>query len=185
MAVSTEDFGGFDLIAAVANADAATQAEILAQIKYAQQGRSHTPTTPSALRAWDVVRDVTREPRPLDKFMESYKGGHKRTEVLQALDLLTDYANEGSRQALNVQERHMVMRLMVEVLFDHINGWVFHDREEMSSRRSRTRNPGMHKVTAAQLVEHIDALPKALDDAFPGYYEARLIGRVALMRTAA
>lgn len=147
--------------------DVAAKRELVAQLQYELRG-TDVPSGSVNNAVWDAVLSVSEGRLPLATFSETYG----KAKLKRDLDWLNEYSDSVCTRKLTVTERGSVLRLMLGCLADHL-------------RTMETRDGRRPKVTPLTLMRNLDSLPMAVDWAFPGYAEARLIDRVALMRRAA
>lgn len=159
MEMATANLG--ELMEAINRTDVGTKRELLAQLTYALRDKD-TPTSSVNNAAWEALCAVSEgRSVPMAHFAESYGKGKLKRD----LDWLNDYADRVCARKLTVTERGVVLRFMLGCLAEHLS-----DR---------------HDIRPKTMLNSLDSLPSALDWAFPGYADARLIDRIALMRKAA
>jgi len=164
--MATADFG--ELIAAFDSADDRTKREVLAQLNFRMRGE--TPTGSRVNAAWNAISEVCEGRVPA---YDNFAARYGKAKLNRDMAWLESYADKVSARKLSVPERQAVLKLVLGCLADHL-------RDVMVTKDGKYPKP-----TPDMLFKHLDSLNMAVDWAFPGYAAARLLDRVALMRTAA
>jgi hypothetical protein len=134
--------------------------ELLATIEYETSRASWQPSREEMV-VWEALRRLTPGPtiRSLPEFVRDKRHGVGRNAYIEAVETLYDFAREAQPVRHQVQDDTALVELMLRCLAD-----------DMTARNI--------EVNPKSLVEHLPRLRAAVNRAFPGYAEARMLHKL-------
>lgn len=141
-----------ELLEAVAQLSPDERRQFEARLTFSKQGDS-TRLDRRQQAVYDALAEVTRSRMPVAALVRDHKLRAKCEEIYDYLSAATTRLREPQVQGL--------VKICFECLADHLRG------------RSHPI-----PVTMVTLLKHSDWLPVAVDQAFPGYYDANMLHRL-------
>lgn len=157
-----------DLTALIDEQDERTQRVILDRLIYSLESRADAHFKIEHQHAWEALRvnsDEVKSVPPLAIFAAKYG----KAKLVADLDRLNDFATKSCGVQLQMSQRLIVLKLIVACHADHLRSMTI-DRKRMVIR-------------PLSLLRNLASIPMAVDRAFPGYSEARILDRAALVKT--
>lgn len=119
--------------------------------------------------AWAALADVTGERRSQSTFTAAYKSWKYRRQMA----ILENYIAQNVRGRLTMPMRMAVTKELLKLLHSYIRGVRVRDRKSGAERNLPS--------TINSVLDRMNWLPDAVEDAFPGYAAAGILDKVLIM----
>jgi hypothetical protein len=131
-------------------------------MKYGRPGAklAHETFTADETLIWDAINEQVGQRRNLGDVLAKCGKEYTRAAFADDVEYVMGWFDRGCGQRINRTQRQAIVNTAVDCL---------------ARQMTRSQAPVVHKT----LVQQLTSLPSALDRAFPGYADAKLLDRVA------